>query len=39
MFRASAAHHQEVWCIYVVNGTPEMTVSSLTVILEVLFAT
>jgi hypothetical protein len=27
MFRASRAHHQEVRCMYVANGTPKMTVS------------
>jgi hypothetical protein len=35
MFRASTAHHQEVRFMYVANGTSKMTVSSLTVILEV----
>jgi hypothetical protein len=32
------AHHQEVRCMYVANGTSKMTVSLLTVILEVPFA-
>jgi hypothetical protein len=27
MFRASTAHHQEVRCVYVANGTSKMTVS------------
>jgi hypothetical protein len=27
MFQASTAHHQEVRCMYVANGTSEMTVS------------
>jgi hypothetical protein len=27
MFRASIAHHQEIRCTYVVNGTSKMTVS------------
>jgi hypothetical protein len=36
MFRASTAHHQEVRCMYVTNGTSKMTVSKLTVILKVL---
>jgi hypothetical protein len=35
MFRASTAHYQEVRCMYVANGTSNMTVSELTVILEV----
>jgi hypothetical protein len=42
MFRASTAHHQEVRCMYVVNGNSKMTVrepGSLTVILEVTFTT
>jgi hypothetical protein len=30
MFRASTAHHQEVRCMYVANGTSKMTVSELT---------
>jgi hypothetical protein len=29
MFRASTAHHQEVKCMYVANGTAKMTVSKL----------
>jgi hypothetical protein len=36
MFRASTAHHQEVRCMYVANGTSKMTVSLLSVILKVL---
>jgi hypothetical protein len=39
MFRASTAHYQEVRCVYVANGTSKMTVSELTGILEVPFAT
>jgi hypothetical protein len=39
MFRASTVHHQEVKCIDVANGTSKMTVSGLTVILDVPFAT
>jgi hypothetical protein len=35
MFQASTAHHQEVRCVCVANGTAKMTVSSLTVILAV----
>jgi hypothetical protein len=35
MFWALTAHHQEVRCMYVANGTFKMTVSSLTVILKV----
>jgi hypothetical protein len=27
MFRVSAAHHQEVTCMYVANGTSKMAVS------------
>jgi hypothetical protein len=39
MFRASTGHHQEVRCMYVANGTSKMTVSELTDIVEVPFAT
>jgi hypothetical protein len=38
MFWASTAHHQEVRCMYVANGTSEMIVRELgsqTIILEV----
>jgi hypothetical protein len=35
MFWASTAHHQEVRCVYVANGTSEMIVRLLTVILDV----
>jgi dihydroxyacetone kinase-like predicted kinase len=38
MFRASTAHHQEVSCVYVANGTYTMTVidtgDSLTIIAD-----
>jgi hypothetical protein len=27
MFRASTAHHQEVRCMYVANGTSKITIS------------
>jgi hypothetical protein len=37
MFLASTAHHQAVRYMYVANGTSKMTVSELTVILEVPF--
>jgi hypothetical protein len=29
---ASTAHHQEIRCMYVANGTSKMTVSELTLI-------
>jgi hypothetical protein len=35
MFRASTAHHQVVWCIYVASGSSKMAVCWLPVLLEV----